>query len=143
MARSKALWQDKIQFDDKNVAQILHYALEHYKELKKTKTTWNGRQIRNAFQTAIAIAEYEAHRTAERYKLPEIPKACLEKSHFEKVARASSHFDRYLKMTWGGTERDLARETLERRDSFADSDDGDRARQMKEDVMATVLIEVS
>jgi hypothetical protein len=132
MDRSKVIWKEKIQFEEKNVAEILSFAIEHYKDLRESKTTWNGRQIRNAFQTAIAIAEYEAHQAAERYKLPEVPKACLEKSHFEKVAKASSHFDRYLRDTWGGTERDLAREGQERRDEAADSDyNGRRTRRKR------------
>lgn len=131
MDRSKIIWKEKIQFEEKNVADILSFAIEHYKDLRKSKTTWNGRQIRNAFQTAIAIAQYEAQRTAEKYKLPEVPKACLERSHFEKVAKASSHFDQYLRETWGGTERDLAREGQERRDEVADSDYNDRRTRRK------------
>lgn len=132
MDRSKVIWKDRIQFEEKNVADVLSFAIEHYKRLRESKATWNGRQIRNAFQTAIAIAEYEAHRTAEKYKLSEVPKACLERSHFEKVAKASSHFDQYLRDTWGGTERDLAREGQERRDEVADSDyEGWRTRRKR------------
>jgi hypothetical protein len=130
MDRSKVLWQEKIQFDDKNVDEIMRYAIEHFKELKKTKSTWNGRQIRNAFQTAIALSEYEAQRDAKKYKLDTVPKACLQKSHFEQVARASSHFDRYLKEPWGGTEGDLAREGFERRDELGDVD-SDRGKRRK------------
>ncbi|KAL8932924.1 MAG: hypothetical protein Q9216_006609, partial [Gyalolechia sp. 2 TL-2023] len=41
--------------------EIYAYARRHYRSLhKRGKTTWNGRQIKNAFQTAIALAEFDA-----------------------------------------------------------------------------------
>ncbi|KAL8811797.1 MAG: hypothetical protein Q9223_007455, partial [Gallowayella weberi] len=47
--------------------EIYEYAKQHYKALvKKGKTTWNGRQIKNAFQTAIALAEFDANKREGR-----------------------------------------------------------------------------
>lgn len=46
----------KIRFDEE--AQLL-FARKHYRKHKHSGTTWNGRQIRNAFQTAIGISQYE------------------------------------------------------------------------------------
>jgi SpoVK/Ycf46/Vps4 family AAA+-type ATPase len=42
----------KVEFDRN---QLLQFAEKHYKRRKPTGTTWNGRQIRNAFQTALAL----------------------------------------------------------------------------------------
>ncbi|KAL8757382.1 MAG: hypothetical protein Q9199_002259 [Rusavskia elegans] len=81
---------------------IYDYARRHYRDLyKKGKTTWNGRQIKNAFQTAIALAEFEANKKEAR-------KPVLKLEHFEIVARASEDFDDYLCRVHGGTEADLA-----------------------------------
>ncbi|KAJ4355135.1 hypothetical protein N0V95_003217 [Ascochyta clinopodiicola] len=39
--------------------EVLRFAEAHFKHHEKSNTRWNGRQIRNAFQTALAMAEYE------------------------------------------------------------------------------------
>jgi hypothetical protein len=87
---------------------ILKFAKRHYRELANSKKliVWNGRyvhscasspcsflicfdrQIRNAFQTAIATAAYEAKK---RKRAPELTPA-----HFKKVADTAMSFDRYL-----------------------------------------------
>lgn len=48
---------------------------------------WNGRQIRNAFQSAVALAGYR-HRGEH--------KIVLTRDHFEKVSRVSDQFNNYL-----------------------------------------------
>ncbi|KFY16759.1 hypothetical protein V491_05233, partial [Pseudogymnoascus sp. VKM F-3775] len=61
-------------------------------------TEWNGREIRNAFQTAVALAEYEADQkrmvagTDSTVPL-EIE---LRQDHFEKVVEMSDNFKKYL-----------------------------------------------
>lgn len=55
----------------------------NYKVLK-----WNGRQIRNAFQTAMALAEYDARDSGR----PPIITA----KHFETIANASAEFAKYV-----------------------------------------------
>ena len=80
---------------DADVKGITKYARRHYRTLEKSKrTTWNGRQIKNAFQTAIALAEFDA-KTENRSK------PILSTKHFEVVARASEGFDYYLSMIHG------------------------------------------
>ncbi len=80
---------------DADVKRITKYARRHYRTLEKSKrTTWNGRQIKNAFQTAIALAEFDA-KTENRSK------PTLSTKHFEVVARASEGFDYYLSMIHG------------------------------------------
>ncbi|KAI0885474.1 P-loop containing nucleoside triphosphate hydrolase protein [Annulohypoxylon maeteangense] len=69
--------------------EILEYAAKHYKHLtKQDMLPWNGRQIRNAFQTAIAIAKYEAKDSNEP--------PTLTVKHFRKVAKTAKEFDQYL-----------------------------------------------
>ena len=81
--------------------EIIEFSKQHFKNLKDEKAEpWNGRQIRNAFQTAIALAEHEAYINGGRSELTE--------RHFAKVAKASSDFDWYLKMTHGRSESQLA-----------------------------------
>lgn len=71
---------------------------------------WNGRQIRNAFQTAMALAEYAASTST-----PSNPRPKLNRTQFKKVAKTSMDFDAYLQSVWGGrddseiAERDQAR----------------------------------
>ena len=43
---------NKILFDKEG---LLEFAQRHYEKCQKEGVTWNGRQIRNAFQTAIAL----------------------------------------------------------------------------------------
>lgn len=68
---------------------------------------WNGREIRNAFQTAVALAEYEAT-TKQKKRLAlgqgkegEVEGKGLEielrQDHFEKVVEMSDNFKKYLK----------------------------------------------
>jgi len=51
-------------------------------------TEWNGREIRNAFQTAVALAEYEASQRTTDME--------LRQDHFEKVVEMSDNFKKYL-----------------------------------------------
>ena len=72
---------------------------------------YNIRQIRNAFQTAIALAEHEANLQNKKFELSE--------RHFEDVAKASEEFDDYLKATHGGrTESDRAKHNSLRDDEY-------------------------
>ena len=73
---------------------------------------WNGRQIRNAFQTAIALAEYDA-------KPGEKP--ILSRKQFITVAAASRDFDKYLKDTQRGKDdAQLAQEEKSRFDALGE-----------------------
>ena len=116
--RTREIWGDKISIDEEDSREILNFASEHYQELQRSDTTWNGRQIRNAFQTAIALAEWDARQAQIKYKSASSLKPRLEKEHFERVAKASKHFDAYLKETLVGTVADLASENRERKDDF-------------------------
>lgn len=116
--RAREIWGDKLSIDEQDRKGILKFASKHYKELAQSETTWNGRQIRNAFQTAIALAEWDAHKSQLKFKSPVPLMPRLEPEHFERVAKASKHFDAYLKEAQAGTMADLAIEGRERRDDF-------------------------
>ena len=116
--RAREIWADKLSIDEVDRKGILKFASKHYKELAESETTWNGRQIRNAFQTAIALAEWDAYQSQLKFKSPVPLKPRLEPGHFEQVAKASKHFDAYLKETQVGTMSDLASDNRERRDDF-------------------------
>lgn len=88
-----------VQFDEKS---IIKYAEKHLEDLK-----WNGRQIRNAFQTAIALADFEASDSAD--KAP-----TMTKKHFAKLGKAAAEFDEYLESVHGMDEDKMARRDQER-----------------------------
>ncbi|KAL8791965.1 MAG: hypothetical protein Q9195_005454 [Heterodermia aff. obscurata] len=118
LARARETWGDKLSIDETDQKEILEFASNHFRELHKSKAVWNGRQIRNAFQTAIALAEWETHQFEVKHKVTQWVKPTLEVKHFRSVAKASQHFDAYLRETLDGTSADLALEDHERRDDF-------------------------
>lgn len=92
--------------------EILKFAKRHYKNLKRDDMLpWNGRQIRNAFQTAIAIAKYEAK---SQNRVP-----ILVANHFEEVADTAKEFDSYLwELVQEKDDAQLAREHDRRLDDW-------------------------
>jgi hypothetical protein len=53
---------------------------------------WNGRQIKNTFQTALALANWDFH----TYTNSKLTRPSPDASHFKQVAETSNHFDDYL-----------------------------------------------
>lgn len=86
--------------------EILSWAMSYWRSNKKMR--WNGRQIRNACQTALALAEYDAAHPAEGESV-QAPEGTVEKaakirltiSHLETVAKAYLEFMRYLHEIYG------------------------------------------
>jgi DNA polymerase III delta prime subunit len=94
---------------------IRAWAADHYeKQCQLTKTHgwggagWNGRQIRNAFQSAAALAEYNSSGGIVK----------LEVQHFELVAQAAREFDEYLIRVKGFNEAEDARRNRIRADHW-------------------------
>ncbi|KAK6205896.1 hypothetical protein LQW54_008087 [Pestalotiopsis sp. IQ-011] len=83
----------RIQFDPK---EIEDYARRHWRQGKRS-SRWNGRQIKNAFQTAVALADWDALLYTKGKGMAD--GTPLTRKHFEKVAEASEHFDIYLERT--------------------------------------------
>lgn len=108
----------KVMSNNPNVeldqATLLKYAEELFRLQETQKEygpVWNGRQIRNAFQSALALAEFQTQ--------PNDP-IKLAKGHFEKVSNVSNHFNKYL---WGVkramTDGDVARLGMLRDDNYS------------------------
>jgi len=82
---------------------IRAWAREHFNSVSEEER-WNGRQIRNAFHTAVALAEYEAREQLvgldvsdpNAYKKEIDIAVKLGRAQFEKVARTVTQFDKYM-----------------------------------------------
>ncbi|KAH8805260.1 P-loop containing nucleoside triphosphate hydrolase protein [Xylogone sp. PMI_703] len=64
---------------------------------------WNGREIRNALQTAITLAQYDAHEDRGTDYNPDEPISITE-DHFNRVADMSKSFKDFLFRLYGRTE---------------------------------------
>lgn len=92
------------------------------KEVQKTR--WNGRQVRNAFQTAITLAEYEATKGTK----DKDQKIKVQKRHFEEEVKLSRQFDAYMTNTLGGSGESLANALVSRRVMVKVRNAGQRTR---------------
>jgi hypothetical protein len=80
---------------------IRKFYKRHWKDNKKSiSRRWNGRQIKNAFQTALALANWEFHDGGQDSKR-KLKRPNLEARHFDQVAETSNHFDDYLMSVHG------------------------------------------
>ena len=74
--------------------EIRKFAEQHWLDnVEKRSRHWNGRQIKNAFQTALALANWEYSETKQGQNLK---RPLLKARHFDRVARTSAHFDDYI-----------------------------------------------
>lgn len=99
------------------------FASQFYEENPEAR--WNGRQIRNACQTALALAEYE---TLERLSRDENQAPAgqivhLRIKHFEKVRDAYLDFANYVKDIYGTGARRRAKEAHLRASWDSDHDE--------------------
>lgn len=83
---------------------VTDYALEN-SELKKLK--WNGREIRNAFNTIVALAEFDAEQ--KRIGGRAGVRVTLERSHLVQVVEMSAKFKEYMRKTRGMDESRYAK----------------------------------
>lgn len=100
---------------------IKNFARRHYKN-NDPQQRWNGRQIRNAFHIAIAIAEDHAAEKDRKAALEDKKKEhtpVLKASYFQQVEDASTRFDDYLHEVHGMGKQDLAKQNSTRRDDWA------------------------
>ncbi|KAI1178991.1 hypothetical protein F4777DRAFT_13913 [Nemania sp. FL0916] len=119
----------RVHFDKQ---EIESFAERHWRKGNK-ETRWNGRQIKNAFQTAVSLAQWDHHQAPGVSAQETGP--TLKVKHFRKVAIASKHFDRYLIKTRRGDE-DIARELALRDDSLnfdSESDFSDQSSDSESD----------
>ncbi|RYP68601.1 hypothetical protein DL771_006573 [Monosporascus sp. 5C6A] len=113
----------KIKFDR---ASLLEFADKHYRKNEEMDTTWNGRQIRNAFQTAIALGHYEREKRLKAAGMTEEDAARsgqktwmtvkLTRANFRNIAKTASEFEDYLASV-RGPDSSLAKENHLRDDA--------------------------
>lgn len=86
-----------------NSGEIKEFARSHWEENPKAR--WNGRQIRNAFHTAVAMAEFQARENeiGEGYDANKDVKITIGREQFEKIAKTAKEFDDYMNETTGAT----------------------------------------
>lgn len=92
---------------------LITFARQLYEEQERNSdpTHWNGRQIRNAFQSAIALARNESFGSDQG--------VVVKPSHFKTVAEVSEEFNEYLwRVKSGRTDADIAKEVQARDDNF-------------------------
>ncbi|KAF7516819.1 hypothetical protein PCG10_001780 [Penicillium crustosum] len=110
-APTKEIWDKNIQrikksdldidIDEKKIKK---YVDEHWKKnLNRPTRRWNGRQIKNAFQTAIALANWDFF---EEGNISGLERPRITVGHFRHVAKITAHFDDYISDIHGVPEED-------------------------------------
>ncbi|RYC63068.1 hypothetical protein CHU98_g3163 [Xylaria longipes] len=95
--------------------KILKWARKNYKTLR-----WNGRQIRNAFQTVLALSEFQARGKKKKSKNHDKQANPVVKlRYFKVVANAATQFNEYLKATHGYDEERVAKRDFIRAVEFS------------------------
>lgn len=114
---------------DFNARKIRDWVSDHWEGMQ-----WNGRQIRNAFQTAVALSEFKAKQLSARHPGSASVSPVLEIKQFKLLVKASKQFNDYLHRTHGDDEDqravlDQVRATSDpsrsRASNFQDDDDFD------------------
>ncbi|KAJ8131274.1 hypothetical protein O1611_g2355 [Lasiodiplodia mahajangana] len=109
-ARSK-IWDNlfsKLKEDHKNGGLEIRYEYDAKQYVKKDpeikRLQWNGREIRNAFQTAVALAVFDAKLAKERGASDEDTIPEIKEKHLSQVVSMSSAFKEYITATHEGIE---------------------------------------
>lgn len=102
----KKRFEDKGRIININERDILKYATAYWK--KHENMRWNGRQIRNACQTALAMAEFDAQ-TASGGGDAHATQVELTHHHVQIVSDAYLEFMRYLKSIYGFSADEVAK----------------------------------
>lgn len=99
--------------------KIMDFARDHWKQLGKARAGWNGRQIRNAFQTAASMARYDM-KTMEQEggspgqdrksgtDKPRVVERVLDDRQFRLVEEAINRFDAYFESAFGENDEEFA-----------------------------------
>ncbi|KAL1842955.1 hypothetical protein VTJ49DRAFT_3596 [Mycothermus thermophilus] len=102
---------------------IIRFAEKYYDMHEDTpEMRWNGRQIRNAFQIAYSLAEFEMLSLHQRNRGNGTGR--LDARHFQRVAQASKKFEDYFYAATEATDADRARKLRIRRDDYEDRTEG-------------------
>ncbi|KAK0740067.1 hypothetical protein B0T18DRAFT_431450 [Schizothecium vesticola] len=127
----------KIEF---NRSSLLDYASSHYHKHEQTDSTWNGRQLRNAFQTAIALGHHERLMRIkdEGLTLDQALKSSdnslktvrLTKRNFVKISRTARDFEDYITAI-RGPDRKVAQKSQFRDDDFGNGGSAPRRESLR------------
>ncbi|EPE26297.1 P-loop containing nucleoside triphosphate hydrolase [Glarea lozoyensis ATCC 20868] len=102
--------------------RIRKFYERHWAEnIEHPSRRWNGRQIKNAFQTALALANWDFHDAQESLRLE---RPLLKAAHFDRVAETSAHFDDYISDIHGLKEEDTYGILAEREEVRKDTNQG-------------------
>lgn len=107
-----------MQSSSTGVITVNKYAQDYVLEDKEVENLdWNGREIRNAFLTAMYLARYkEVKKGAD----PETASFEVRKEHFKSVVRMSKSFDDYMDSINNTSEAERARHRGDRNDAGQD-----------------------
>ncbi|MCJ1247879.1 hypothetical protein MMC30_005094 [Trapelia coarctata] len=99
----------KLERERENI-RVTQRAVDYAKDSADMKgLSWNGREIRNAFNTAVALAEYQNERDKHN-------RIVLHPHHLEQVVKMSRAFQKYIKSTLGMDHSQQARDYKIRND---------------------------
>lgn len=102
---------------------IGNFAGQHFLEYPHAR--WNGRQVRNACQTALALAEFEAQGNSHEAILNPDAIVKLSVDHFRVVRNAYLEFTKYINDLYGTNAARRAKEARRRAIWMNDDDDTD------------------
>ncbi|KAI1774260.1 hypothetical protein F4818DRAFT_452329 [Hypoxylon cercidicola] len=130
-ARAK-IWDNlfrKLKDDHKHGGPEIRYeydAKEYVKRSKEIKTLeWNGREIRNAFQSAVALAIYDSKVARDKGASEEDAIPEVKEKHLKQIADMSTAFKSYMVSTHDGVkDADMAYKLGIRDDKFGTSQMG-------------------
>ncbi|KAG7434502.1 ATPase family AAA domain-containing protein 3B [Fusarium oxysporum f. sp. raphani] len=98
----------RVKFDR---SALLSFAKRHYKSHESTNSTWNGRQIRNAFQLAISLGHHDRDQKLRAASLTDEQAIAsgekkwtsvrLTTANFDNIATTAREFEDYLQNTRG------------------------------------------
>ncbi|KAI1502348.1 P-loop containing nucleoside triphosphate hydrolase protein [Biscogniauxia marginata] len=110
----RQVWQtfmDKLAKERGDYMRLNVDAKDYIRGAEMRALKWNGREIRNAFQTAVSLAEYDAEKGEDG-------KIIITDEHLRAVVELSRDFKNYLNELHKGDEAKRAERKYERLDSY-------------------------
>ncbi|KAI8960209.1 hypothetical protein F5Y11DRAFT_358596 [Daldinia sp. FL1419] len=128
-AAREQIWNNlfrKLKEDHKHGGPDIHYEYDAKEYVRKSeeikKLEWNGREIRNAFQSAVALALYDSKKARERGVSVEDSIPEVKEAHLKEIAHMSTAFKNYITSTHQGVkDSDMAYRLGIRDDNFGKS----------------------
>ncbi|KAI9751017.1 MAG: hypothetical protein M1815_001462 [Lichina confinis] len=111
----KQVWQNffsKLEKDRREFIHVPRQTKDYARlSLEIKELLWNGRAIRNAFQTAVTLAEFDFASKPNKEGV-----VTVEEDHLQQVVNMSSNFKKYLNQIHAGDEAKRAKRRQERLD---------------------------